>query len=479
VTLVLDPELIDAFRSGRLTEAQAQAMVPDDLVAVKFLLLQLSAAVAPKVAPHAPPSATPPFVKAVPKGKRRKSPGAKPGHKGHARPKPERIDHHVVHQAPCCPACQGRLTRTGRTRTRIVEDLPADLAAETTEHTIHRDWCPTCKKQVEPVVPDAMPACTLGHRAVAFSAYLHYALGTTTRQVVDVFNAHLQLPISDGGLTQMWHRLADTLAPWSDRIAEDCRAAAVLHADETGWHQNGELVWLWCFCTPHETYYRLDESRGHAALNEFFKEAYDGVLVTDFWRAYDAVEARTNQKCWAHLLRELTAVDDRPDGARDDWPAFAKQLRRIYTDAVTLAAALAAPATGPATPRADHDAKVCRLHTRLTDLAVAPWTHPDAQRLANRLRKDETSLLTFAEIAGVPPTNNLAEREIRPAVLMRKASYGSASARGRTTRAVLMTVLRTLKRRGHDPLATLRSALETHTKTGQLPPLPGKVDSGG
>jgi hypothetical protein len=271
----------------------------------------------------------------------------------------------------------------------------------------------------------------------------------------------------------MWHRLAATLTPWYEQIEAACKESAVLHADETGWHRNGELVWLWCFCTPDETYYRLDESRGHAALNEFFKEAYDGVLVTDFWSAYHAVEARTNQKCWAHLLRELKTVDERPNGPRDDWPAFAKTLRRIYTDATKLAAA------GPALPVVDRDAKVCRLHTRLTDLAVAAWMHPDAQRLAKRIRKDETSLLTFAEIDGVPPTNNHAEREIRPAVLMRKASYGNASTRGMTTRAVLMTVFRTLKRRGHDPLTTLRTALETHTKTGHLPPLPGKTDSEG
>ena len=222
-----------------------------------------------------------------------------------------------------------------------------------------------------------------------------------------------------------------------------------------------------------DTYYAIDESRGHAALNRFFVEEFRGVLVTDFWRAYDAVQTRMNQKCWAHLLRELKAVDERPGDPRDDWLDFAKRLRRIFTDAVKLAAA------GDAVPQAERDSKVCRLHGRMTDLACANWSHPDAARLARRLRKDGESLLTFAEFPEVPPTNNHAEREIRPAVVMRKMSHGSQSVRGAAARAILMSIYRTLKRRGLDPLAETRKALQTLSQTGTLPPLPGGQSSGG
>ena len=468
----LDPAFLHAFRTGTLTEAQAQAFAEQDPIVIKFQILELTGLMAAKRSPHAPSSTLAPFEKPTPQ-KRRGKPGGRPGHDGHARPQPERIDHRVEHRLPCCPDCGGKLVRTKRTRTRIIEDIPADLKAEATEHTIHRDWCPGCKKQVEPKVPDALPACTLGNQAVTLSAFLHYSVGTTTKQVVDVFNAHLQLKITEGGLTQMWHRLAETLKPWYDQIRDDCLKSAVLNADETGWYQNGVLVWLWCFCTARATYYRIDESRGHAALDQFFAEAFGGVLVTDFWRAYDAVETRMNQKCWAHLLRELTAVDERPNGPRDDWLDFAKKLRRIYTDAVKLAAA------GDATPQSERDSKVCRLHGRMKDLACAAWTHPDAQRLANRLVKDGESLLTFAEFPEVPATNNRAEREIRPAVVMRKMSYGSNSPQGAATRAILMSIYRTLKSRGLDPLAQTRNALQTLAQTGTLPPLPAEQTSTG
>ena len=468
----LDPEFVRAFRNGQLTEDRARAFARQDPAVIEFQLLQLSAALAPQSSPHAPPSSRSPFEKAVPKSKRSKKRGAKPGHDGHCRDKPERIDRKVEHVLPACPDCGGELKRTGRTRKRYTEDLPKDSKAEATEHTIHRDWCPCCKKQVEPKVPDALPGCTLGHRATAFSAYLHYGIGTSTSQVADIFDAHLQMKISGGGLTQMWHRLADALAPWYERIWRDCSTAAVLNADETGWYLNGSLVWLWCFCTARSTYYAIDESRGHAALDKFFAEEFGGILVTDFWRAYDSV-ARVNQKCWAHLLRELKEVDERVGGPRDDWPIFAKKLRRVYTDAVRVASRHGSISD------AERDSKVCALHARVTDLACAEWTHPDARRLAKRLLQSGGDLLTFAEFEGVPATNNRAEREIRPAVLMRKGCYGSGSRRGAATRAVLMSVFRTLKARGLDPLAEVQHALETYTRTGQLHPLPGDDNSTG
>ena len=466
----LDPAVVAAFRAGRLSEAQtrliADQMPKSDPAEITWLLLQLSAAMAPS--PHAPSGTRAPWEKAAdhadqPK-RRAKKPGAKPGHEGHARPAPEQIDHRVAHEAPCCPDCQGPLNRTGRKRRRLIEDLADDVRAEATEHTIHRDWCPACKKQVEPVVPDAMPACTIGHNLVTLSAYLHFGVGTSTRQVVDVFNTHLKSKISDGGLTDIWHRLAITLEPWYRQIHDDCLDAAVLHADETGWHRNGDLVWLWCFAARDATFYLIHDSRGHDALDEFFVREFDGCLVTDFWSTYNKVNSRLNQKCWAHLLREVRDVDDSPSGTRDDWIAFSKKLRRLFGDAMRLAAA---DLTDD-----ERDHRVMLLHTRMADLGVFDWQHPDAKRLAKRLHAERIALLTFAEFPHVPPTNNHAEREIRPAVLMRKTSYGSATARGMHTRAVLMTVYRTLKKRNLDPLAELRTALRQSLSTGQLPPLP-------
>lgn len=471
----LDPAFVAAFRDGTLTQAQAEASLPSDRAAVVFVLLQLSAAVAgnsttPASGAHAPSGSVPPYAKPRAKSRRQKR-GGQNGHAGHSRQPPTRIDRTESHQLSVCPNCGGELQRTGQTRTRVIEDIPDDLKAEAVEHTIHRDWCPCCQKQVEPKVPDALPQCTLGHRTVALAAWLYYGLAVTISQIVAVFNQHLQLKLTPGGLMQMWHRLADVFGPWYEQIHRHCLDAGVLHADETGWRVEGQTWWLWCFSSADATFYQLDRSRGHPALDKFFVADFAGVLVSDFWAAYDAV-GRLHQKCWPHLLRDLKEVNEGTENG-DDWPEFDQRLRRLYGDAIRLVAA-----RGQMTCAA-YDLKHAKLQCRMVDLAAADWMNPHARRLAKRLFKYGEYLLTFVEFDGVPADNNQAEREIRPAVLMRKASYGNQSQRGCETRAVLMTIFRTLKRRGLEPLAIMAQALRTYTATGQLPPLPDKINSGG
>lgn len=475
VAPTFDPAFVCAFRAGTLTRAQAEAVAPRDRSGFIFFMLTLSAAMiggagAPANGAHTPSGSIPPYAK-EPAKPRKKKRGARDGHAGSSRSRPERIDKQETHQLPACPDCGGELQRTGRTRTRIVEDIPENLKAETTEHTIHRDWCPGCKKQVEPKVADALPNCTLGNRTVVLTSWLHYGVGTTASQIIDVLNHHLQLPLTEGGLMQMWHRFADVLMPWYDQIHRHCLEAGVLHADETGWRVEGDTWWLWCFARDDATFYLIDKSRGHAALDKFFVEEFEGVLVTDFWKAYDAI-GRMKQKCWPHLLRELKEIDKKSSND-DDWAAFAKRLRRIYTDAVRLAAARGTM------PEDEHGLKLAKLHGRIVDLAAADWTNAHAQRLANRLHTYGEELLTFVECEGVPADNNHAEREIRPAVLMRKASYGNQSDRGAQTRAVLMTIYRTLKKRGLDPLQATVDALRAYALTGTLPALPEKLSSAG
>jgi transposase len=96
---------------------------------------------------------------------------------------------------------------------------------------------------------------------LVLSAWLHYLLGTTLAQIIDVFNFHLQFKLSCGGLIQMWKRLREILLAWYIEIEAQALGSAVLHADETGWRVNGKTYWLWCFgCTsafaPHSSMFK-------------------------------------------------------------------------------------------------------------------------------------------------------------------------------------------------------------------------------
>ena len=210
-------------------------------------------------------------------------------------------------------------------------------------------------------------------------------------------------------------------------------------------------------------YYMIDASRGSPALQSFFTEAFDGTLVTDFWAAYESVCAADRQKCLPHLLREIERVDQRNDAPA--WQAFAKKLRRLLHDALRLRAR-------PDFTPERYAGRITQLEKRLAALADGQSVDADATRLAKRLARHRDHLLTFLHKPDVPADNNHAERQIRPAVIIRKNSQSNRSDNGAATQAILMSIYRTLRLRELDPNKTIAAALRAYLTTGQLPPLP-------
>lgn len=459
--------LLAAAVAGQLSREQASELHGLGPEAVMLFALATTARIAQlqgatAVSPSTPSGQIPVHVKpSTPK--RRRRPGARPGHKGSRRAAPEQIDRREEHRVKVCPCCGGPVQRCNRTRTRIIIDIPAETSAQAVEHTLHRDFCPACNKHVEPVVPDALPNATLGHRLTAMTSWLHYGLGVTIAQVRSILSASLHVQLTAGGLVSLWQRTADILMPWYEQLARDARASAVLHADETGWRVNGLTHWLWCFANQRTCFYLIDRHRGGQALGRFFTEAFDGVLVRDFWAAYDALDVGEHQCCLVHLLRELEKVDEHNTSAQ--WQAFAKQLRRLLRDGIRLR-------KRPDFTPDRYRSRIDRIDARLMALAHADYADLDARRLANRLLRYCDSLFTFLDHPDVPFENNLAERMIRPAVIIRKNSQSNRSDKGAVTQAVLMSLYRTLRLRGHDPMTTIANALRAYLTSGQLPPLP-------
>jgi len=477
----LTTAMLDIPLGASMTEEEARAIYARGEGAVIFALLgmakklaeqQAQAAATSHQTPATPSGMKPPYQKPTITMRGKKRPGRKKGHPGSRRETPERIDRHVTHRAKVCPDCGGPLKRCAETRTRHTEDIPANLESEVTEHTIHRDWRPNCKKKVEPAVTEAMPNATLGNRTLVLSAWLHYGLGATLAQLVDVFNFHLAMKLTPGGLIQMWRRLARIVALWHEEIQRQALESSVLHADETGWRVNGKTHWLWCFATENLSFFMIDRSRGSPALLKMFTQEFDGALVTDFWAPYHALACAARQKRLAHLLRDLARVE-KYKSPSPEWKVFAKKLRRLIMDAIRLRRR-----REKHSPQAYASRGQC-ITKRLQKLIDTPWTDKQAKRLIKRFRRHQDELFTFLEDPDVPFDNNLAERSIRPAVILRKNSNGNRSHQGTDTQAILMSVFFTLKKRGHNPVAVIRDALTVYLETGKLPPLPEKVAANG
>jgi transposase len=473
--------IIDAALRGELDDELARRVVllgDDAAITLMLAVNARMAELAAKPGPHTPSGSIPAYAK-PPAKRRRGRPGARDGHEGRRRPTPEPDERVEVEELKTCPECEGKVMPATRRRTRTIEDMPEGVRVRATEYSIPSHWCPACRKHVEPRLGAALPKCAIGNRLASMTIVFHYGLGLTIDQTRYVLLSPLRTRVSAGGLADLWRRAAEILLPWYERIGEEARRSAVLHADETGWRVNGRTHWLWCFANHASCWYMIEEGRGSEALNRFFTEAFGGVLVHDFWRPYASVlleGSGDHQCCLAHLLRELDHVGEKilPRKSADraeEWSAFVKMLRRLIRDGIRLRR------------RADfaperYESRIAGIDARLRALACAEYGDPDASRIAARLLRHQDELFTFLDRPEADWNNNLAERMIRPAVILRKSSQCNRSERGAATQAVLMTIHRTLKLRGLDPQQAIADALTAYAATGTLPPMPSGVEGG-
>ncbi|MEW6236044.1 MAG: hypothetical protein AB1656_11705, partial [Candidatus Omnitrophota bacterium] len=144
--------------------------------ALAYLLLEI-ARHGKETSPSTPSGMIPPYQKAsaqTGQKKRKKKAGGQKGHAGARRSMPEKIGRREEHRLVHCPDCGGPLQQCNgenSVRSRIVEDIPADIRPEVTEHLLHRDYCPRCKKLVEPKVEAALPKSTIGNRLVVLAGF--------------------------------------------------------------------------------------------------------------------------------------------------------------------------------------------------------------------------------------------------------------------------------------------------------------------
>ena len=463
---------LERFIKPGLTENEIEELLSLGAESIAWVLMELSARMKAEVSSEgniSTPSGQIPVCEKPNVKRRRGKVGAKEGHTGTRRQAPERIDEVREHILEKCPCCGGALGAPFETRTRITEDIPGTKPV-VTEHKIGRYRCGGCGKIYEAPVTEALPRAAVGNKILTLSAWMHYGVGVTLSQIIAVLNSHMSFRISEGGLVEMWHRLAKILDEWYEQIAQEARSEAVLHADETGWRVNGRTHWLWCFTSKDLTCYFINRSRGSPALLEFMGKTFSGCLVTDFWAAYNRIACESRQYCLAHLFRELDKVD--ASNKSDEWKVFRKKLTRLLNDALSL--------NHPDGVSEDSwDSRYARLLDRLHVMIRESGNDPDVRRLCARLGKYENGIFTFLLDKDIDHTNNRAEREIRPAVVMRKVIQQNRSDKAAHTQEVLMTVYRTLKLRGHDPLKTVVNSLSIYLETGKLPALPERKLSNG
>ena len=406
----------------------------------------------------ATPSGQRPTYAKETKRNKQKKPGRKKGHPGCRREVPAHIDHYQKHRLEICPHCQTKVEPGIKAYTRYIEDIPP-IRPEVTEHTIYKHWCSRCGDYVTAPVTDAMENANLSLRLVVLAAWLHYAIGISVRNVAKIFNVVCSFPVSPGGLTLAWFRLAELIRSEYDAIQERIRHSAALHADETGWRLAGDNYWLWAFCTKEYCYYTITKCRGSPVVEQVLGTLFNGVLICDFWGAYNRIKALAKQRCYYHLFTELVKVDK--TNTSMEWKAFRKKLKRLLKDALRLRDQRQILAS------TSYESRKKRLHQRLEMLIEVDGKDKDVKRLIKRLKRHQGELLTFLD-HDVSPYNNHAEQQMRPAVISRRMSQQNRSEAGAQTQAILMSLFRTAVLQGLNPVEYVKELGETAIKRRHL-----------
>ena len=370
---------------------------------------------------------------------------------------------HVVDHVPdFCPDCGRALSGGGPGGRRQIIDI-APSPATITEHVLHDRWCGACKKRVRAQADFSGLAHgkrRIGCNLAAWIASLHIGGRVPLRAIQSLIARMHSVHVSLGEMADLLALIAGQGEAALEAIKEEVRSADCLHADETGWRENGEYRCLWSLSSETARWIHIDERRTAEVAAMLVGPDFSGTLVTDFYAAYNKIPGR-HQRCWPHFQRALEKLRLHPlaDESVGEWIDAVLCVWRKGRE--YRAFCLGRPLFGAGVferrrRRRELEDELYALAEPLleADSSVAPQA-----TLARRVGLFLSELFTFVEFPEVPDDNNAAERAVRPAVIIRKVCGGTRSAKGTRTKAALMSLFGTWKVQGKDPIQECRAIL--------------------
>ena len=414
-----------------------------------------------------PPSSDPPQSPRPRRLRGQRRRGGQPGHPGHTRLllPVEEVDEVVVLKPAQCTHCQAPLSGDDRKpyRHQVIEIPP--LKPVVTEYQWHQLACPACGERTRAPWPAGVPSGTYGPRVQATVALYTGAYRLSKRTTQQAMDEVFGVPMRVGTISQLERATTAAVATPVEEARAYVHEQAVAHLDETSWCQGGKRAWLWVAVTSWVTVFLVRMSRGGSVARELLGETFAGILVTDRYSAYNWYPVRWRQVCWAHLLRDFTAMRDRGGRSEELGEALLAQARQMFTWWHRVREGTL--------QRSTFRAYMTPLRREIERL-LAAGRHcgvPKTEGTCRDILKRRAALWTFVQVDGVEPTNNTAERAIRPGVLWRKGSFGTQSEAGSRFVESMLTVVTTLKQQQRNVLEYLTEACEAALRGDAAPSL--------
>jgi transposase len=413
---------------------------------------------------HKPPSSDPPGTRPS-KPSTGKQRGGQPGHKPNKRVMlpPEKVTRRTVVKPTSCGCCGGReLDRLDGTRVHQVIDVP-EIQPDVHELVMHGASCRDCGKETWAQLPEGVPAHMCGPRLLALIGYL-LASRVSRRQLREMLAEVFGIPVSLGALSEAEQRVSHALAGPVTEATEHVRGHAIKHVDASTWRTSGAYAALWTIATRFVAVFFITPDATRDTISGLLR-SLTGILVTDRGSQFGFWAMDRRQICWAHLIRKFVAFSERSDeGAQlgDSLLLLAHGMLSAWhqvRDGTRSAAEYGVMAENAQD-----------MFERLLERGVALRLR-GVSGACQDILAHKGALFTFAFETGVEPTNNHAERALRPFVLWRKTSYGSQSERGRVFAERIMTVTHSLRLQKRSVFAFLDEACQAAIHGGSPPTL--------
>src|SRR3989338_97182 len=376
--------------------------------------------------------------------------GAKEGHKAYTRHIPARIDYIKEHKLSRCPECNTKLGATQEIRSRYVTDIKLVSRVRNTRHDIHRKYCPTCKKMVEPDVPNVLPHARFGLNLMLLVMYLRLGLRLPGNKVCEFLLTMYNLTMSEGEVVHILKQLVIAFGPYYAQLENMVKIARIKHTDSTSWRVNGKNYFAWVFIAAGVVLYKIRKrNNSRVALSVFGTKQKGMILVIDRHSALRALAKKAGfllQLCWSHILADSK---DLAKNFGSEGSYVHHKLKEIFE--------MAASFEGKG-----NQEHVDALKAEIFALTLRHYKHITIRRFANNLwKRDIDSLFRFVTDPDVDPTNNISERELRHLVIIRKISNGSRSTRGANATAMLLSIIQTLRMNKQNPLLEMQEILKS------------------
>jgi predicted RecB family nuclease len=371
--------------------------------------------------------------------------------KGQAEVNPFRRVEKVISfpERPVCPKCLRKSRNRSDKVSYLLQELvfgKSSVKKRTIRHDFQKFRCRSCKTRFG--LDERFHGNTkFGWNLTALYFYLAVELGIQQRTVARMFNRLFGVHISTGGGAHLKKRIAGYYGETVQKVMERITAGHLVQADETRARKSAASGYVWVFTNSHEVVCQYSESREADTLHKVMRE-FQGVLVSDFYAAYDSIECQ-QQKCLIHLLRDLNnEVLAQP---------YDEELKELVHNFASILKPMIETIDRYGLKRRFLNKHVKSVNRFYKDLSRREYRSEAAVRCKRRFETGGERLFTFLRHDGVPWNNNNAEHAIKAYARARELFQWTPTAKAISEYLVLLSVCETCRNKRIDFLDFLRS----------------------